>query len=92
MDEADSVFLKFKQAADDSLSLTSSNTESVFVEGTVLLSILPWLSHSVHPPREELGPSSVCPPSAGWGGPEPTLLQPPSSSLLSFPQTPTLPR
>ncbi|XP_032107935.1 rho guanine nucleotide exchange factor 18 isoform X4 [Sapajus apella] len=32
MDEADSVFLKFKQAADDSLSLTSSNTESIFVE------------------------------------------------------------
>ncbi|XP_037680341.1 rho guanine nucleotide exchange factor 18 isoform X2 [Choloepus didactylus] len=32
MDEADSVFLKFKQAADDSLSLTSSNAESIFVE------------------------------------------------------------
>ncbi|XP_064238067.1 rho guanine nucleotide exchange factor 18 isoform X3 [Aotus nancymaae] len=32
MDEADSVFLKFKQAADDSVSLTSSNTESIFVE------------------------------------------------------------
>uniref|UniRef100_A0A452RY24 Rho/Rac guanine nucleotide exchange factor 18 n=1 Tax=Ursus americanus TaxID=9643 RepID=A0A452RY24_URSAM len=32
MDEADSVFLKFKQAADDSLSLTSSNAEPIFVE------------------------------------------------------------
>ncbi|KAM8764932.1 rho guanine nucleotide exchange factor 18 isoform 2-T2 [Rhynchonycteris naso] len=32
MDEADSVFLKFKQAADDSLSLISSNAESIFVE------------------------------------------------------------
>lgn len=35
MDEADSVFLKFKQAADDSLSLTSSSAEPIFVEGTV---------------------------------------------------------
>ncbi|XP_025718893.1 rho guanine nucleotide exchange factor 18 isoform X1 [Callorhinus ursinus] len=32
MDEADSVFLKSKQAADDSLSLTSSNAEPIFVE------------------------------------------------------------
>ncbi|KAG3280569.1 rho guanine nucleotide exchange factor 18, transcript variant X3 [Ictidomys tridecemlineatus] len=32
MDEADSVVLKFKQATDDSLALTSSNTEYVFVE------------------------------------------------------------
>ncbi|XP_076977572.1 rho guanine nucleotide exchange factor 18 isoform X6 [Tamandua tetradactyla] len=32
MDETDSVFLKLKQAADDSLLLTSSNAESVFVE------------------------------------------------------------
>uniref|UniRef100_A0A8C7BVV6 Rho/Rac guanine nucleotide exchange factor 18 n=1 Tax=Neovison vison TaxID=452646 RepID=A0A8C7BVV6_NEOVI len=32
MDEADSVFLKFKQAADDSLSLTSSSAEPIFVE------------------------------------------------------------
>ncbi|XP_032025347.1 rho guanine nucleotide exchange factor 18 isoform X3 [Hylobates moloch] len=32
MDEADSGFLKFKQIADDSLSLTSPNTESIFVE------------------------------------------------------------
>ncbi|XP_034513598.1 rho guanine nucleotide exchange factor 18 isoform X1 [Ailuropoda melanoleuca] len=32
MDEADSIFLKFKQAADDSLSLTSSNAEPIFVE------------------------------------------------------------
>uniref|UniRef100_A0A673VEG0 Rho guanine nucleotide exchange factor 18 n=1 Tax=Suricata suricatta TaxID=37032 RepID=A0A673VEG0_SURSU len=32
MDEADSVFLKFKQAADDSLSLTSSNAEPISVE------------------------------------------------------------
>lgn len=32
MDEADSAFVRFKQAADDSLSLTSTNAESVFVE------------------------------------------------------------
>uniref|UniRef100_A0A096NCT3 Rho/Rac guanine nucleotide exchange factor 18 n=1 Tax=Papio anubis TaxID=9555 RepID=A0A096NCT3_PAPAN len=32
MDEADSVFLKLKQTADDSLSLTTSNAESIFVE------------------------------------------------------------
>ncbi|XP_049645370.1 rho guanine nucleotide exchange factor 18 [Suncus etruscus] len=32
MDEADALFLKFKPAADDSLSLTSSTTDSVFLE------------------------------------------------------------
>ncbi|XP_028695390.2 rho guanine nucleotide exchange factor 18 isoform X1 [Macaca mulatta] len=32
MDEADSVLLKLKQTADDSLSLTASNVESIFVE------------------------------------------------------------
>ncbi|XP_011837452.1 PREDICTED: rho guanine nucleotide exchange factor 18 [Mandrillus leucophaeus] len=32
MDEADSVLLKLKQTADDSLSLTTSNAESIFVE------------------------------------------------------------
>ncbi|XP_045044200.2 rho guanine nucleotide exchange factor 18 isoform X3 [Desmodus rotundus] len=32
MDEADSVFLKLKQAADDSLSLTPSSTESTLIE------------------------------------------------------------
>ncbi|XP_058513876.1 rho guanine nucleotide exchange factor 18 [Ochotona princeps] len=32
MDEADSAFVRFKQAADDSLSLTSTSAESVFVE------------------------------------------------------------
>ncbi|XP_058137915.1 rho guanine nucleotide exchange factor 18 isoform X2 [Dasypus novemcinctus] len=32
MDEADSAFLKFKQAVDDSLSLPPSNADSVFVE------------------------------------------------------------
>uniref|UniRef100_A0A2K5HVV1 Rho guanine nucleotide exchange factor 18 n=1 Tax=Colobus angolensis palliatus TaxID=336983 RepID=A0A2K5HVV1_COLAP len=32
MDEADSVFLKLKQTADDSLSFTTSNAESIFVE------------------------------------------------------------
>ncbi|XP_045403161.1 rho guanine nucleotide exchange factor 18 isoform X1 [Lemur catta] len=32
MDEADSAFLKYKQAADDSLSLASSNAESIFIE------------------------------------------------------------
>uniref|UniRef100_A0A2K5NB55 Rho/Rac guanine nucleotide exchange factor 18 n=1 Tax=Cercocebus atys TaxID=9531 RepID=A0A2K5NB55_CERAT len=32
MDEADSVLLKLKQTAEDSLSLTTSNAESIFVE------------------------------------------------------------
>lgn len=39
MDEANSVVLKFKQATEDGLALTSSNTESVFVEGKFALSL-----------------------------------------------------
>lgn len=49
MDEADSLFLKFKQAADDSLSLTSSNAESIFVEGMITL-MLSRMSHGLHHP------------------------------------------
>lgn len=54
MDEADSVFLKFKQAADDSLSLTSSNAEPIFVEGTVPLDSFVDVPQSP-PTREGLG-------------------------------------
>nr|XP_036874038.1 rho guanine nucleotide exchange factor 18 isoform X3 [Manis javanica] len=48
MDEADSVFLKFKQAADDSLSLTSSNTESVFVEDPYAASLRSEIESDAH--------------------------------------------
>lgn len=47
MDEADSVFLKLKQTADDSLSLTSSNAESVFIEGMVNALCSPGGCHMV---------------------------------------------
>lgn len=47
MDETDTVSLKFKQAADDSLSLTSLNADSIFIEGTVT-SILSWVSGGLH--------------------------------------------
>ncbi|XP_072456933.1 rho guanine nucleotide exchange factor 18 isoform X3 [Notamacropus eugenii] len=39
MDEADSGFLKFKQATDDSLSLASSTTESIFLEDSYSASL-----------------------------------------------------
>uniref|UniRef100_H0WKN8 Rho/Rac guanine nucleotide exchange factor 18 n=1 Tax=Otolemur garnettii TaxID=30611 RepID=H0WKN8_OTOGA len=48
MDEADSVFLKFKQAADDSLSLTSSNTESIFVEDPYAASLRSEIESDSH--------------------------------------------
>lgn len=48
MDEADSVFLKFKQAADDSLSLTSSNTESIFVEDPYAASLRSEIESDAH--------------------------------------------
>ncbi|KAK2509830.1 hypothetical protein MC885_017499 [Smutsia gigantea] len=48
MDEADSVFLKFKQAADDSLSLTSSNTESIFVEDPYTASLRSEIESDAH--------------------------------------------
>uniref|UniRef100_A0A8C9NWK7 Rho guanine nucleotide exchange factor 18 n=1 Tax=Spermophilus dauricus TaxID=99837 RepID=A0A8C9NWK7_SPEDA len=48
MDEADSVVLKFKQATDDSLALTSSNTESVFVEDPYTASLRSEVESDTH--------------------------------------------
>ncbi|ELK08105.1 Rho guanine nucleotide exchange factor 18 [Pteropus alecto] len=48
MDEAESVFLKFKQATDDSLSLTSSNAESVFVEDPYTASLKSEIESDAH--------------------------------------------
>lgn len=48
MDEADSVFLKLKQAADDSLSLTSSNAESVFIEDPYIASLRCEIESDAH--------------------------------------------
>ncbi|XP_006877547.1 PREDICTED: rho guanine nucleotide exchange factor 18 [Chrysochloris asiatica] len=48
MDEADSGFLKFKQAPDDSLSLTSSNAESIFVEDPYTASLRSELQADAH--------------------------------------------
>lgn len=48
MDEADSVFLKLKQTADDSLSLTSSNAESVFIEDPYTASLRCEIESDAH--------------------------------------------
>ncbi|XP_076779926.1 rho guanine nucleotide exchange factor 18 isoform X2 [Arvicanthis niloticus] len=48
MDEADSVFLKLKQTADDSLSLTSSNAESVFIEDPYIASLRCEIESDAH--------------------------------------------
>ncbi|KAL1772792.1 rho guanine nucleotide exchange factor 18 isoform X1 [Sigmodon hispidus] len=48
MDEADSVFLKLKQTADDSLSLTSSNAESVFIEDPYFASLRCEIESDAH--------------------------------------------
>ncbi|XP_008842776.1 rho guanine nucleotide exchange factor 18 isoform X2 [Nannospalax galili] len=48
MDEADSVFLKLKQAADDSLSLASSNAESVFIEDPYIASLRCEIESDAH--------------------------------------------
>ena len=86
MDETDTLFPKLKQVAEDSLFLTFSSTEPIFIDGTVD----PILS------RVSLGGIEThMQASRGWGrgvAPEPASRQPPSSNLLSFPQTPTLPR
>ena len=91
MDEADTLFAKLKQAADDSLFLTSSSTEPIFIEGTIA-AILPRVSRGL---QSLGGIETHVRASRGRGrrvAPEPARPQPPSSSLLSFPQTPTLPR
>ncbi|CAH7280326.1 Arhgef18 [Phodopus roborovskii] len=48
MDEADSLFLKLKQTADDSLSLTSSNAESVFIEDPYIASLRCEIESDAH--------------------------------------------
>uniref|UniRef100_A0A8D2JTE0 Rho/Rac guanine nucleotide exchange factor 18 n=1 Tax=Sciurus vulgaris TaxID=55149 RepID=A0A8D2JTE0_SCIVU len=48
MDEANSVVLKFKQATEDSLALTSSNTESVFVEDPYTASLRSEVEADTH--------------------------------------------
>ena len=64
MDEADSAFLKFKQAADDSVSLTSSNAESIFVEGTVPSRLCGCHGVSIHGAGSDPHPRVH-----GWGWP-----------------------
>ena len=91
MDETDTLFPKLKQVADDSLFLTSSSTEPIFIEGTITV-ILPRVSRRL---QSLGGIETHVQASRGQGrgvAPEPARPQPPSSSLLSFPQTPTLPR
>lgn len=48
MDEADTVFLKLKQSTDDSLSLTSSNAESVFIEDPYIASLRCEIESDAH--------------------------------------------
>ncbi|XP_052023757.1 rho guanine nucleotide exchange factor 18 isoform X2 [Apodemus sylvaticus] len=48
MDEADSVFLKLKQSADDSLSLTPSNAESVFIEDPYITALRCEIESDAH--------------------------------------------
>ncbi|XP_062968273.1 rho guanine nucleotide exchange factor 18 isoform X2 [Cynocephalus volans] len=48
MDEADSAFVKFKPAADDSLSLASSNAESIFVEDPYTASLRSEIESDAH--------------------------------------------
>ncbi|KAH0507694.1 Rho guanine nucleotide exchange factor 18 [Microtus ochrogaster] len=48
MDEADTVFLKLKQSTDDSLSLTSSNAESVFIEDPYIASLRSEIESDAH--------------------------------------------
>ncbi|XP_072803927.1 rho guanine nucleotide exchange factor 18 isoform X2 [Vicugna pacos] len=48
MDESDSVFLKLKQAADDSLSLTSSNAEAIFIEDPYTASLRSEIESDAH--------------------------------------------
>ncbi|XP_059551714.1 rho guanine nucleotide exchange factor 18 isoform X2 [Myotis daubentonii] len=61
MDEADSVFLKFKQVADDSLSLTSSNAESIFVEDPYTASLRSEIESDAHEFEAESWSLSVDP-------------------------------
>ncbi|CAO2630862.1 Rho guanine nucleotide exchange factor 18 [Lemmus lemmus] len=48
MDEADTVFLKLKQSTDDSLSLASSNAESVFIEDPYIASLRCEIESDAH--------------------------------------------
>lgn len=84
MDEADSIFLKFKQTADDSLSLASSNAESIFVEGTVI-PIPSLVTCGLHPPW---GCWDPCQFVHGVKASQTEVL---ISGFSPFSQTPTLP-
>ncbi|XP_063084475.1 rho guanine nucleotide exchange factor 18 isoform X1 [Cavia porcellus] len=48
MDEADSTFLKFKQAAEDSLTLTVASTEPIFVEDHYIASLRSEIESDAH--------------------------------------------
>ncbi|XP_054982071.1 rho guanine nucleotide exchange factor 18 isoform X1 [Sorex araneus] len=61
MDETDALFLKFKPVADDSLSLTSSNTDSVFVEDPYTASLRSELEADTHEFEAESWSLSVDP-------------------------------
>uniref|UniRef100_A0A8C3WEC1 Rho/Rac guanine nucleotide exchange factor 18 n=2 Tax=Catagonus wagneri TaxID=51154 RepID=A0A8C3WEC1_9CETA len=61
MDEADSAFLKFKQAADDSVSLTSSNAEAIFVEDPYTASLKSEVEADAHEFEAESWSLSVDP-------------------------------
>ncbi|XP_045146248.1 rho guanine nucleotide exchange factor 18 [Echinops telfairi] len=61
MDEADSGFLKLRQAADDALSLTSSNAEPIFLEDPFVASLRGELEADAHELEAESWSLSVDP-------------------------------
>ncbi|XP_033256826.1 rho guanine nucleotide exchange factor 18 isoform X2 [Orcinus orca] len=61
MDETDTVSLKFKQAADDSLSLTSLNADSVFIEDPYTASLRREIEADAHEFEAESWSLSVDP-------------------------------
>ncbi|XP_075401908.1 rho guanine nucleotide exchange factor 18 [Tenrec ecaudatus] len=61
MDEADSGFLKLRQAAEDALSLTSSNSEPIFLEDPFVASLRSELEADAHELEAESWSLSVDP-------------------------------
>uniref|UniRef100_A0A8C9E1Z9 Rho/Rac guanine nucleotide exchange factor 18 n=1 Tax=Phocoena sinus TaxID=42100 RepID=A0A8C9E1Z9_PHOSS len=61
MDETDTVSLKFKQAADDSLSLTSLNADSIFIEDPYTASLRREIEADAHEFEAESWSLSVDP-------------------------------
>nr|XP_058918592.1 rho guanine nucleotide exchange factor 18 isoform X4 [Kogia breviceps] len=61
MDETDTVSLKFKQAADDSLSLTSLNADSIFIEDSYTASLRREIEADAHEFEAESWSLSVDP-------------------------------